>query len=662
MKMLRQIGIMALLLGTVSPCVQGQGPKPRSPRPTLLQQAVIGGIGYDQVIDMVPVDNNCFILGGNSSSANGAGKGNHSPGKNDMMIAKVAANGALIWSVMVGGKNVDELSSIAATPDGGVIAIGTTQSNDGDVKGNHGLMDLIVAKVDRLGALEWTKCYGGIGNDKGLAICTLSDGTYFIGGESGSRTGDMAINKGGLDSWVAKIDAQGNIIKAGVFGGFGNEHVVSVLELEEDRIVVVNQTSSKDGDVKAAFGEQDCWVFCLSKNFDLVWQVTVGGTNFDEPHRAILNNNGDVVICGTSFSTDGDNDLTKSGGMGDGWIACVGKTGNLAWSQLHGAAKQDGANGLAQTPDGGYVMVGMANSKSIIVDTLRGWLYDAFAVRTDSLGNRVWMGCLGGELFDSFYDVFPLPDGNYIGFGFAESVKYDLAPLSKGDGNDGWMVKFADPQNPKNYPFASRNCVTGRVVDNATGKPLAADIVITDNDKLTTVAKGKTVPATGIYQILLPEKGNYSIMITSSGYMFYGQDLVYDSLGLNPEVRIDARLDPIKVGAKVALRNIYFETGKWDLDPRSKPELNRLLYFLNANPRLTIEIGGHTDSTGDHSTKIELSKKRTDQVRDWMLLAGVSGYRMESKGYGMSQPVGDNLTPAGRARNRRVEVKILSIN
>jgi outer membrane protein OmpA-like peptidoglycan-associated protein len=660
---MRSLIVLFLICAFFAPLATAQTPsKTRSPRPNVLQQALIGGVGYDQGMAMIPVEGNCFILGGSSASANGAGTGSHSPGKNDILVTKVSAEGVLIWSLPIGGKGVDDFNSMKATADGGVILIGTTQSNDGDVKGNHGLMDMFVAKVDRLGKLEWTKCYGGVGNDKGTAIEVLSDGTYFIGGESGSKTGDMTINKGGLDSWVAKIDEQGNITKSGVFGGFGNEHVTSVLELGPERLVVVNQTSSRDGDVKLALGEQDCWIFCLSKNFDLVWQNTIGGSNFDEPHTAIINEAGDIVICGTSFSGDGDMDLTKPSGMGDAWIACVSKTGNLGWSMLSGGAKQDGANGLSQTRDGGYVVVGTSNSKSLIVDTLRGWLYDGYVLRTDSLGNKIWQGCMGGELFEALYAVHPLPDGNYIGVGYSESIKADLANVPKLGGNDIWFVKFSDPLNPKVHPFTSPNYATGRVHDNVTGFPLNAEVIITDNSTLKTVVKGKADPRTGIYYLPLPEKGNYSINITCPGYMFYGQDLEYDSLGLNPQVRIDARLDPIKVGAKVALRNIYFEIGKWDLDPKSKPELNRLLYFLNMNPRITIEIGGHTDSTGDITTKIELSKKRTDQVRDNMLLSGVSGYRMETKGYGLTQPVSDNLTPEGRARNRRVEVKVLSLN
>ena len=110
------------------------------------------------------------------------------------------------------------------------------------------------------------------------------------------------------------------------------------------------------------------------------------------------------------------------------------------------------------------------------------------------------------------------------------------------------------------------------------------------------------------------------------------------------------------------LNLIQFDTGKWDLKESSTPELHRLLNFLKMNPEVKFEIGGHTDNTGEEGTKAELSLKRAQEVRNWLLKIGVSGYRMSVKGYGMDVPVESNDTEEGRAKNRRVEVIITQVN
>jgi len=124
--------------------------------------------------------------------------------------------------------------------------------------------------------------------------------------------------------------------------------------------------------------------------------------------------------------------------------------------------------------------------------------------------------------------------------------------------------------------------------------------------------------------------------------------------------RVDAAGCPIlftEARTPVVLRGVTFETGRSALKPDSYTILDIVAASLIANPEIRIEIAGHTDNTGSIATNLRLSQARADAVRTYLASKGVSPDRMVANGYGPSQPVAPNTTPAGRAQNRRVELR-----
>ena len=124
--------------------------------------------------------------------------------------------------------------------------------------------------------------------------------------------------------------------------------------------------------------------------------------------------------------------------------------------------------------------------------------------------------------------------------------------------------------------------------------------------------------------------------------------------------RVDAAGCPIlftEARTPVVLRGVTFETGRSTLKPDSYTILDIVAASLTANPDIKIEIGGHTDNTGSAATNMRLSQARADAVRAYLASKGVAPERMVAKGYGPSQPVAPNTTLAGRAQNRRVELR-----
>ena len=125
------------------------------------------------------------------------------------------------------------------------------------------------------------------------------------------------------------------------------------------------------------------------------------------------------------------------------------------------------------------------------------------------------------------------------------------------------------------------------------------------------------------------------------------------------DYNLNIELIKVKVGKKVVLNNILFETGKSVLTASSYAELDHLLNILKENALMKIEISGHTDKTGSEPLNAKLSEDRAKAVVEYLVQKGIDRSRMEFKGYGSSQPISDNSTAAGRAKNRRVEFKIL---
>lgn len=127
------------------------------------------------------------------------------------------------------------------------------------------------------------------------------------------------------------------------------------------------------------------------------------------------------------------------------------------------------------------------------------------------------------------------------------------------------------------------------------------------------------------------------------------------------EVRKDIQLTEASEGARLVLRNIYFDTGSADLRSDSQQELDRLFDIMNRS-RLVVEIGGHTDNTGSAQLNMNLSQARAESVVQYIVDKGIHTDRISAKGYGQTEPIAENETEEGRQENRRVEVKIVSSN
>ncbi len=202
-------------------------------------------------------------LGGTFSN-DGDVSGNH--GIVDSWIVKLNSSGDIIWQKCFGGTDDDVAFSIQQTSDGGFIVAGYTSSNDGDVSGNHGGGDYWVVKLDSSGTIQWQKCLGGTDNDEAKSIQQTSDGGYIVAGETWSNDGDVSGNHGNSDYWVVKLNSSGDIEWQKCLGGTVKDIAKTIQQTSDGGFIVAGYTNSNDGDVSGIHGDYyDFWVVKLNK-------------------------------------------------------------------------------------------------------------------------------------------------------------------------------------------------------------------------------------------------------------------------------------------------------------------------------------------------------------------------------------------------------------
>ena len=232
---------------------------------------------------------------------------------------------------------------------------------------------------------------------------------------------------------------------------------------------------------------------------------------------------------------------------------------------------------------------------------------------------------------------------------------YAFMSIGERGKEDIWQ--FVLPANLRPLPVAF---VRGRVTDPAA-KPLAASILYQRLSDRRSAGRANSDVATGRYQIALPVGEDYAFRASAPRYIAVSEHIDLREAKQGDVFERDLVLVPIKVGERIRLNNVFFDFNKSDLLPESREELDRLVGILNDYPRMTIEIGGHTDNIGQPKDNLALSTARAQAVMDYLAGAGIDGARLTSRGYGEGRPVATNDTDEGRQLNRRVEFTIVKM-
>ncbi|HTS43138.1 MAG TPA: OmpA family protein [Puia sp.] len=203
--------------------------------------------------------------------------------------------------------------------------------------------------------------------------------------------------------------------------------------------------------------------------------------------------------------------------------------------------------------------------------------------------------------------------------------------------------------------------VKGKVFDRKTTKGLPSSVELIDLSTKQLLSKVQT-DETGNYLITLPVGKDYAFEVNRRGYLFFSENFPLSQKQADSVYNIDIPLQPIEANATIVLKNIFFDINKYNLKPESQVELDELVQLMKDNPTLSIQINGHTDNVGKSSDNLLLSENRAKAVVSYLTSKGIDAKRLSFKGWGDTQPVTDNKTDAGRAQNRRTELKVIAIH
>ncbi len=215
---------------------------------------------------------------------------------------------------------------------------------------------------------------------------------------------------------------------------------------------------------------------------------------------------------------------------------------------------------------------------------------------------------------------------------------------------------------PENKIVRSKgNVVKGNVSDLKTN-PLKAQVELFDLKLNKKIAVVNSDSVSGEYVMVLPGGSEYALYVRKKGFLFHSLHFSYEEESGSEPVIKDVALIPLQQNASVVLNNLFFELDKYELKPQSETELQEVVDFLNQNPGLKIEIGGHTDNSGTEVYNQHLSEKRAKSVADFLKDHQIPTTRVVIKGYGAKSPVKPNNSDENRQQNRRIEFKILAYN
>jgi outer membrane protein OmpA-like peptidoglycan-associated protein len=190
------------------------------------------------------------------------------------------------------------------------------------------------------------------------------------------------------------------------------------------------------------------------------------------------------------------------------------------------------------------------------------------------------------------------------------------------------------------------------------GLPVKAQLFNVATKKL--VFNGNS-SAAGQLLVTLPANNEYRLYINTPGYFLYNQSFNIPAQGLDSVFYKNIYLKPLQKNAAVVINNIYFNNNQFNLRPESSLELDKLAELMLSNPSLVISIEGHTDNVGKLKDNQTLSAKRAQTVVNYLILKDVPAARMQSKGWGSTKPIATNKTEAGKAQNRRTEMRIIEL-
>ncbi len=203
--------------------------------------------------------------------------------------------------------------------------------------------------------------------------------------------------------------------------------------------------------------------------------------------------------------------------------------------------------------------------------------------------------------------------------------------------------------------------VQGSIVDKESNAPLSATLTYEKLPYYDDIGIAKS-SSSGHFRMHLVKSHTYNITVKANGYKTLNQELTVDQVSDNLEFAKDFKLEREKgeVEEMISLKNLIFARGRAIISSQSHVELDNLAKWLEDHPASDIQLEGHTDFEGNATANLKLSLSRVEAVKNYLIDKGIKKKRVLIKAFGGSEPLTRERTDEAKARNRRVEVRVIS--
>lgn len=417
---------------------------PKVKAPTGVKRTAItayGGAADDRFVAVAATPDGGFAALGNFRS----GDGDYAAADPNWVltrssVVKFDKNGKALWQKLIGGNNGVTLSAICVLKDGSIVAAGSTISTNLECKTSGGV-DAIMVKYAADGTKEWVKALEGSEGEYFSCIAATPDGGFVAGGKTQSADGDfVGLTTSMISAFLMKFDKDGNRKWNNCLSGKMHNNFAAVSVNDYGYIFASCETLSSDGDFAslAGGGSYDSVLLKLSPGGEVLWHKTIGGSAVEQITAMSATPDGGCVLAGmysASATPDGFFKDYHNYGMTDGAVIKLASDGKVEFVTPVSGAKYEMLTGVAVI-DGGYAVTGFTESDNMSFAYVgnRG-NYDGFIQLLDTKGKEISLTAYGGSKDDRMLGVTLLANGTLAGVGGAKSSDSDfngITPASNG--------------------------------------------------------------------------------------------------------------------------------------------------------------------------------------------------------------------------------------
>ncbi|WP_207436035.1 T9SS type A sorting domain-containing protein [Sabulibacter ruber] len=324
-----------------------------------------GSLGTDMLRSIVKTPDGGYLLAGHSDGSVSGVKTSPRKGLWHYWVLKIDKAGKVQWDRTYGGNGSDYLAAVVPTPDGGFLLGGSSTSSVGLDKSEatRGYMDYWVVKVDARGEKQWDRTFGGDDSEFLTSLVASPQGGFLLGGYSNSKaSGHKTANSSDEDFWVVQVDANGNKAWDRTIVQEGDNQLGSAVLTSDGNYLLGGNTYARETPNTTAL--EDFYLVKLNPGGHTLWSRRYGGHGSDRITRIIPTSDGGYLVGGES-SSDGTRDKTEASrntGTYDYWVVKLGADAGKQWDKTLGGHEHELLTSLLETPGGDFLVGGYSLS------------------------------------------------------------------------------------------------------------------------------------------------------------------------------------------------------------------------------------------------------------------------------------------------------------